>query len=351
MFKFSRSTVFTCNAVAVLAMLGAGVTAMGAQTSAVQPSSAPAQAALDLRLPALDTSSASLFSSSADEDAAVPVTEASVHPTVMNFAEAMQYGGGQRKRYGRTRYRGANTNADGSNKYIFFGGAGLSQPLGNTYHYLTPSWAFQVGGGRQFDKHFALPVQFDYDHFGLAGQTITNQSYIYNTYINQYDTSNDLAPGDANYISPITNLDGNSHVWSFSVDPTYTVYSGEGLGAYVVAGVGFYHKVANFTQPQSGCDPYYLQYYGICVPYTANQIIDHYTSNAPGFSGGFGLTYKFSRFSNERFYAEIRYVFVDNSQRQGVTVNNIAVATNTNNVYPANSNRTGYIPIKVGLRF
>jgi hypothetical protein len=347
MFKFNRPTVLASNVIAFIAISGAGITAMSAQTPATQPPAVQAQPSIDLRTPSLDTSSDRLFSSSADEDAAAPVAVASLHPTVVNFGEAMQYGGGQRRRYGRPRYRGANTNSDGSSKYIFYGGAGLGQPVGNTFHYDTPSWAIQVGGGRQFNSHFAVPIEFDYDHMGLAGETLANQSFIYNTYINLYNAAN-----PSNAIPNITDLDGNAHVWSFSVDPTYTFYSKESVGAYVVAGAGFYHKVTNFTEPQSGCDPYYLQYYGVCVPYTANQVIDHYTSNAPGFSGGLGMTYKFSRFANERFYVEARYVFVDNSQRQGVTASNVSANNiNTTNDYPANSNRTTYIPIKVGIRF
>jgi hypothetical protein len=78
----------------------------------------------------------------------------------------------------------------------------------------------------------------------------------------------------------------------------------------------------------------------------------HYTSNAPGFSGGFGLTYKFSRFSNERFYAEARYVFVDNAHRAGVTVTSPVASTYAEaNDFPANSNHTTYFPIKFGIRF
>jgi len=332
MLKFNRFTALTRNLVVLMAIPGAGVAFMGAQTPAVQPTATQTPSTLDLRVPAINTSSDSLFSSSADEDAAAPVAVASLHPTVANFAEAMQYGGGQRQRYGRPRYRGANTNQDGSSKWIFYGGAGLSQPLGNTFHYLTPSYGIQVGGGRQFNKHFAVPIEFDYDHFGMAGETIANQQIIYNTI---YGAG--VADG----------LDGNSHVWSFSVDPTYTVYSGEGLGAYIVAGVGFYHKVANFTLPeeQEYCDFY-------CEDFVENENIDHYTSNAPGYSGGIGLTYKFSRFSGERFYIEARYVFVQNSQRSGVTAATVTPDNaNVADDYPANSNRTTYIPIKVGLRF
>ncbi len=328
-----------------------GAAALAAQTVSPQAQSAPASFSSQTfvtpqtSLTAHSDDSTSFSSSSSSSDAGtVAPTMASLLPPVVNFNDAGQYGGGQRQRYGRPRYRGNNTNADGSAKYVFFAGAGLSQPLGNTFKYLTPSYGLQVGGGRQFSNHVAVPIQFDYDHFGFSGQTLGNQLSLYNYEIGLYNAAN---PG--NTVSTLTSLDGSSHVWSFSLDPTYTISAGEGLGAYVVAGVGFYHKTANFTTPGIG---EYCDYYYGCYTYQANQTVDKYTSNAPGFNGGFGLTYKFSRFSNERFYAEVRYVFVDNSQRTGVTIKNASPANaNVYNEYPANSNRTTYVPIKVGLRF
>ena len=90
------------------------------------------------------------------------------------------------------------------------------------------------------------------------------------------------------------------------------------------------------------------------IEYEANATFDHYTSNAPGFNGGLGFTYKPSRFANQRFYAEARYVFVDNSQRTGITYNSSTTLLNTYagfNDFPQNSNRSTYIPIKFGIRF
>jgi hypothetical protein len=343
MYKFTQSSNFerrrsggfygtVALAAALLVCVGAGVSVMGAQTST------PPTSASSFQTPATSTGSGDLFSSSATEEASVPVTEASVVRVTPNFAEMMQYGGGQRKRYGRPRYRGNNTNGDGSSKYIFYGGAGLSQPIGNTWHYLTPSYGFEVGGGRQFSKHFAVPVEFNWDHFGFTKQTLNNQTTVYDALFG------------AGAVDGL--LDGNSHIWSFSVEPTVTFYQGEAWGAYAEVGAGFYHKTATFTLPQTGqyCDPYY----GVCYTYTSNQSFNggRYVSNAPGFDGGFGITYKFSRFSGERFFAEARYVFVDNSQRTGVTPNNLNTApANSTDFYPANSNRTTFIPIKVGIRF
>jgi hypothetical protein len=263
-----------------------------------------------------------------------------------NFAEMMQYGG--RARAGRPRYRGANTNPDGSNKWTALAGFGFQQPTGNTWHYYTPSWGLQVGFGRQWSKHFALPVDFDYDHTGLTAATLTNQSNLYN----QSAVLCNADPTCPYYGSAtgFSELDGNAHIWSFSLNPTFNFLQTPTVGAYAVVGVGFYHKVTNFVAPEEEeyCDPYY----GFCEPIEANAVIDHYTSNAPGFSGGLGLTYKFSRFSNERFYGEVRYVFMDNSQRQGVTINNITASNYQDaNYFPANSNRTTYFPVKFGIRF
>ena len=84
-------------------------------------------------------------------------------------------------------------------------------------------------------------------------------------------------------------------------------------------------------------------------------MIDHYTSNAAGFNGGIGLTYKFSKFSNERFYVEARYVYVPKPKRYGVTVAQVHHATlqllHRLELLSANSDRTSYIPVNFGIRF
>ena len=188
-----------------------------------------------------------------------------------------------------------------------------------------------MGGGRNFNKTFGILAQFDYDNFGYQSSTLQNQSTIY-------------------FGSQGQGLDGNSHIWSFTLDPTVSVFAREAVGAYVVGGVGFYHKTANFTVPATGtyCDPYY----GYCYQYEANETIDKYTSNSVGFNGGVGLTFKPSRFAGERFYVEGRYVFVDNQHKAGYNISNYQTApTTATNFFPANSNRSTYIPIKVGVRF
>src|ERR1035437_5968245 len=253
-----------------------------------------------------------------------------------------------RRRYGRPNYSDSHSNPDGSPKWTFMVGGGLGLPIGDTHVYETPSYGFQFGGGRNFNKTVGVLLQFDYDHFGLQGATIANQEYIYNYCTPAQVTAGYCAPAGPGQGGNITQLDGNNHVWSFTVNPTFTLATEGSLGAYMVVGGGFYHKVTNFTLPQT------QQACGIygCGYYTVNANVDHYTSNAPGVGGGFGLTYKFSKFSNERFFVEGRYVFMANENRPGVTTKNVASAPLTaSNLYPANSHRTTYIPITFGLRF
>jgi hypothetical protein len=300
-----------------------------------------------LNLQTAKTDAGEAYSSSDAEvsDMNAPSTQvASNTESPFHFLDAMQYGGG-RQRYGRPKYRGSNTNADGSPKYDFYVGGGFGVPTGSQFNYATTSWGFGGGGGRMWSYHFGANIEFNYDHFGLTGDTLNNQEDLYNYYINLYNLQN-----PANPVTPISGLDGNNHVWSFSLQPIYNIKTGEGFGAYVTGGGGFYHKVTNFQVPAIGtyCDPFYG-----CYSYTANQTIDHYTSNAFGMDGGVGLTYKFSKFSNERLYAEVRYVYVFNSYRPGVTIDTPPSPENADvaNDFPQNSQHTSYLPIKFGIRF
>ena len=59
------------------------------------------------------------------------------------------------------------------------------------------------------------------------------------------------------------------------------------------------------------------------------------------------MTYKFSRFASQRFYAEARYVYVDNSPRPF----DVSGETSYFNAFPQNSAKTTYIPVKFGILF
>lgn len=239
------------------------------------------------------------------------------------------------RRYGRRPvYADSSHNADGSKKYAFFGGAGFTVPTGGTHSYYSPSYDFQVGGGRNFNKHLAALVEFDWHNFGLQTNTLNNLLAIYN---------------GENVQADLPEVGGHAHIWSFTVGPQYTFFQGEKIGGYVIGGVGFYHKITDFTTPETGeyCDPYYG-----CYEYQADANIDTYTSNAFGVNGGAGFTYKMSRFSDLKFYGEARYVYTANSSRpyyDGTT--GTSLSATYFNVFPQNSAKTTYIPVTFGVRF
>lgn len=336
--SISRSRISTTvgRAAALAFLAAAGTLGLSAQQSApAAQTGRPSDLKSSLAVPSDPSSQASSTpgESSSSSSVADPSAATNVAMTE-NFANFDAAQPPPRRRYSRPNYTDSHTNADGSRKYEFFGGGGFGPPVGKTGNDLTLGYGFQFGGGRNFNKKFGVDVQFDFNHFGLQTSTL-------NTELGYYQQLG-FTDQNGNIIQQIT---AGSHIWSFTLDPHYNFYNGDKYGAYVVGGVGFYHKTATFSIPFIGqqCD----YYYG-CYSYQANQPIDHYTSNAPGFSGGAGVTYKFSRFASTKLYAEVRYVYVVNSAKTfflpSGTVQNW-------NVFPQNSYHTSYIPVNFGIRF
>lgn len=257
------------------------------------------------------------------------------------------------RRYGRRPvYADSRHNADGSNKYTFLAGGGFTLPTGGTHNYLTPNFDLEFGGGRAFNKKVALLGIIGYDRFGIQTNTLNNLLGIYQSLGATVSSGGGAYGTGGGAPTPLTQIGGNTHELSFAIDPQYTFMDGSSWGGYAIGGVGYYHKVTDFTTPGVGtyCDPYYG-----CYQYQANQKIDAYVSNAVGVNGGFGATYKPSRFSNIKFYAEARYIYTANSKRQFYdgaqgTVNPTPSPTYFN-VFPQNSAKTTYIPITFGIRF
>jgi hypothetical protein len=311
----------------------AGVSALGLSAQQAAPAGA---AATKLVLPAVPSFDASQVEGLSYSSSSSSVADAAaVESATLDFKGGLPEDATQpppRRRYGNRRYNDSSHNPDGSNKYGFVIGVGAAVPISDTRNSLTTSYAFQAGGGRNFNKSASIFLQFDYDHFGFTGQTLANQASLY-TFLS----------GES-----FAGLDGSSHVWSITANPIYNVSKREGGGLYVTGGGGFYHKTANFTVPATG---EYCDFYG-CYQYQANQTIDKYTSNAFGLNGGVGYTYKFSRFANEKFFVEARYQYMFNQQKPGITLaNENSVTATSTNFYPANSLRTSWIPVKVGIRF
>jgi len=243
-----------------------------------------------------------------------------------------------RRRYGRRpTYNDSTHNSDGSNKYTFAVGAGFTLPTGGTHSYYSTSWNIQAGAGRNFNKNFGVMLDFNWANFGIQTNTLNNLLSLYNS----------LGASDQNG-NPLSQLGGNGHIWSFAIDPIFNFAQRDRTSAYVTGGVGFYHKYTAFTIPTVGIACYYF-----CYQYQANQPIDWYTSNAFGVNAGVGYTYKFSRYANQRFFVEARYVYTANSRRPYYDTTGTNPTSNVNyfNVFPQNSAPTTFIPITFGVRF
>lgn len=245
-----------------------------------------------------------------------------------------------RRRYGRPRYNDTSHNPDGSKKYTFEFGGGFTNPAYGTGDYSKLNYKFQAGAGRNFNNKIGVLVQFDWDNFGIQTNTLNTLLATYNA----------LGATDQ-YGNPLSRIGGTTHIWSFSLNPVYTIMQGEKTGAYIVGGVGFYHKATNITTPSTGT---YCDYYYGCYQYPANASIDKYNSNAPGYSGGLGLTYRPSRFSGMKFFAEARYVYISNKARPYYVGNGnppSGYPASYFNAFPQNSATTSYIPVTFGVRF
>ena len=110
----------------------------------------------------------------------------------------------------------------------------------------------------------------------------------------------------------------------------------------MVAGGGFYHKETSFTIPELADDGFF--------EFEVNEPVQNYSSNSAGVNGGVGLTYKFSKFANEKLYAEVRVVHTFNSYRPASTIYADGTVSGYN-FFPQNSQTATYIPVKFGIRF
>ncbi len=262
-----------------------------------------------------------LSSSSSDDSIAAGDPAAALNAE----RDSLSFDGGQpppgRRSYGRSRYQDRWHNSDGSSKIAIVGGVGLTVPAGNTAKFNTPSYAIVAGAGFNFNKMFGIVGEFHYDHMNLTPGAIAYQG---NQYINYEGAAS----------SDIIGLDGNTHVIALTVNPIIN-FTGAGrhsrVGAYVTGGVGYYHKVTNFTLPTEESDIY-------GDVFEENATFDTYSANSFGVNGGVGLTYKLSDFSSERLFVEARYDW-------------LKINSNSSDLYPYNARNTEYIPITVGIRF
>ena len=243
---------------------------------------------------------------------------------------APQYGGG-----GYGGYKGYHDNSRWSH-LAFEAGGGFTAPIGNDVNggfttaigdgnrYGTDGWGgnILVGAGWTFSKRFTVMGEYAFNDNKIPGKTL---SAVYNSDADDFEANG------------ITNLGGNVHTNSVSAEPifNYIVSDKKKYGAYVLGGVGWYHKTINFTAP-------IIQesFYG---EFLANENINSYSDNAIGFNFGTGVSYKpFGGDSKAKLFAEVRYIFANTpSEKPSDFTNPDVLHTGTEEL----------LPVTVGIRF
>jgi len=185
-------------------------------------------------------------------------------------------------------------------------GGGFNAPFGNDIPYITWGGNLTLGVGRQFTPHVGALVEYQF--------------------------IDDKLPG--NFLSAVGTPGGNTHIWSFTVDPILYLRPVDhaGWNAYAVGGGGFYRKVTNF---KSSVPVVYCGYFGFCVGGHENATVATFSSNQGGMNVGFGFTHSIAE-SRAKYFAEARYLWVD-SPRSSAS----QVGTGT----------TELLPVTLGVRW
>ena len=169
-------------------------------------------------------------------------------------------------------------------------GAGFSVPLGNTTNQNTTGYNFLLGGGYNFNKHFAALLEYRFDRLGIQ-----------NSVLNQIATANASATTNG--------LTGNTHAWSITLDPRYNFKTSGHFGGYVTAGGGFYRLLTSFNTPVF--EGYYYDYFYGYIPEYGNATVSHYSSNQGGFNVGGGVEWKPNPEQHGAIFADVRYEWLD----------------------------------------
>jgi hypothetical protein len=161
----------------------------------------------------------------------------------------------------------------------FEGGFGFNAPESNSIGW---GWNILVGAGIHAGDHLTPMIEYQFIRTGLA----------------QY------------LINEAGSQGGNTHIWSFTVDPIYDIAPKASNDFYIKGGGGFYRKVTNFTDavPQQYCD----YFYG-CGYINQNVVVGHFSSNQGGWNIGGGYYHRFGGIygtGKMKFFAEARYLDV-----------------------------------------
>jgi hypothetical protein len=157
---------------------------------------------------------------------------------------------------------------------------GGTATVGAAHERLKGGWNVDVGGEYHVNDAFGIRGDFAYNGLGVTDQALQALQM----------------PG------------GDAHLLSLTVGPVWHFPIAKNVGGYLLAGVGWYQRTVNFTQPTVGVvdiiDPWWGYLGSALVP--ANQILGSVTDNAIGANGGGGVSFMLGD-SGASLYVEVRY--------------------------------------------
>jgi hypothetical protein len=190
-------------------------------------------------------------------------------------------------------------------------GFALSAPLNPLAQNTNFGWGFEVGAGYNFSSRHAIVGEFLWNRLQPTQEVLTPIRVALNT----------------------ANVNGHGNLYAWTANYRYEL-RGRSLGAYVIAGGGFYYRNAHLSKSvttgvSASCTPAWLWWGFVCSSgqVSSDQTLASSASGAFGVNGGMGFTVKVDE-PRYRFYVEARYHYAPNSR-----VN------------------TQLIPISIGIRF
>jgi hypothetical protein len=168
-------------------------------------------------------------------------------------------------------------------------GGGFSPVVGNLNDTLTDGWNFKIGLDYDVTEKFGVAFEYMNNHLGVA-QGI----------LNDYSARLSGSP-----------TEGDSNIWSVTLNPTWRFSLGHRVGAYLIGGGGYYHIKSEVTTPGLAYQPPYCDYYWGCWPggfVEADYVVAERKDDTGGINVGGGFTFEFA--GGTQFFMESRYHYI-----------------------------------------
>jgi hypothetical protein len=160
-------------------------------------------------------------------------------------------------------------------------GGGYTALTGGISNRLDGGGHFQAGVGYNFNRYLGVLGTFTFHQLGLTGNTL----------------------------NAVNVPDGNSRVYSLTVDPKITLpFRFLGGGFYILGGGGWMRRTIEFTQPTVAQTIVFNPWWGYFGPalVPANQVLGSYSQNVGAWDVGGGVNIPLPR-ARFKLYVEARY--------------------------------------------